>query len=189
MEDDEPLRLRVEAELREQGLSVAIDPASIGRIAALLGAQDWRKREGDWWGCLLVAAAALGGYAMAAGRGVREVSKAWDLDHRRLRRCPRPFVNDQGNGRAWAMAISLLYLEGPVSLKRCQFGERLPPNVTCAAVCSVFPECKPPPSPELLSVARRFWAEGQAESENDQAVASTLEQLYEAITQGLERRE
>lgn len=68
MEDDEPLRLRVEAELREQGLSVAIDPASIGRIAALLGAQDWRKREGDWWGCLLVAAAALGGYAMAAGR-------------------------------------------------------------------------------------------------------------------------
>ena len=68
MEDDEPLRLRVEAELREQGLSVAIDPASIGRIAALLGAQDWRKREGDWWGCLLVAAAALGGYAMAARR-------------------------------------------------------------------------------------------------------------------------
>jgi len=36
MEDDE-LRLRVEAELREQGLSVAIDPTSIGRIAALLG--------------------------------------------------------------------------------------------------------------------------------------------------------
>jgi hypothetical protein len=83
----------------------------------------------------------------------------------------------------------LLYLEGPVSLKRCQFGERLAPNVTCAAVCSVFPECKPPPSPELLSVARRFWAEGQAESENDEAVASTLEKLYEAITQGLERRE
>ena len=43
MEDDEPLRLRVEAELREQGLSVAIDPASIGRIAALLGAQDGRN--------------------------------------------------------------------------------------------------------------------------------------------------
>jgi hypothetical protein len=45
MEDDEPLRLRVEAELREQGLSVAIDPTSTGRIAALLGAQDGRKRE------------------------------------------------------------------------------------------------------------------------------------------------
>jgi hypothetical protein len=45
MEDDEPLRLRVEAELREQGLSVAIDPTSIGRIAALLGAEDGRKRE------------------------------------------------------------------------------------------------------------------------------------------------
>ena len=87
------------------------------------------------------------------------------------------------------MAISLLDLERPVSLNRCQFGERLPPNVTCAAVCSAFPECKPPPSPELLSVARRFWAEGRAESENDEAVASTLEQLYEALTQGLERRE
>jgi hypothetical protein len=45
MEDDELLRLRVEAELHEQGLSVAIDPTSIGRIAALLGAQDERKRE------------------------------------------------------------------------------------------------------------------------------------------------
>jgi hypothetical protein len=45
MEDDEPLRLRVEAELGEQGLSVAIDPTSIGRIAALLGAEDGRKRE------------------------------------------------------------------------------------------------------------------------------------------------
>jgi hypothetical protein len=45
MEDDELLRLRVEAELREQGLSVALDPTSIGRIAALLGAEDGRKRE------------------------------------------------------------------------------------------------------------------------------------------------
>jgi hypothetical protein len=45
MEDDELLRLRVEAELREQGLQVAIDPTSIGRIAALLGAEDGRKRE------------------------------------------------------------------------------------------------------------------------------------------------
>jgi hypothetical protein len=45
MEDDELLRLRLEAGLREQGLSVAIDPTSIGRIAALLGAEDGRKRE------------------------------------------------------------------------------------------------------------------------------------------------
>ncbi len=45
MEHDELLRLRVEAELREQGLSVAIDPTSISRIAALLGAEDGRKRE------------------------------------------------------------------------------------------------------------------------------------------------
>jgi hypothetical protein len=45
MEDDELLRLRVEAELHDQGLSVAIDPSSIGRISALLGADDERKRE------------------------------------------------------------------------------------------------------------------------------------------------
>lgn len=45
MREDEPLRTRVEAELREQGLSVAIDPTGIGRIAALLGAEDGRKRE------------------------------------------------------------------------------------------------------------------------------------------------
>jgi hypothetical protein len=45
IEGDDLLRLRVEAELREQGLSVAIDPTSIGRIAALLGAEDGRKRE------------------------------------------------------------------------------------------------------------------------------------------------
>jgi hypothetical protein len=44
MLEDEPLRARVEAELRKQGLSVAIDPAGIGRIAALLGAEDGRKR-------------------------------------------------------------------------------------------------------------------------------------------------
>ncbi len=45
MEDDELLRVRVEAELHDQGLSVAIDPTDIARIAALLGAEDGRKRE------------------------------------------------------------------------------------------------------------------------------------------------
>jgi hypothetical protein len=43
--DDESLRARVEAELRDQGLPVGIEPASISRIAALLGAEDGRKRE------------------------------------------------------------------------------------------------------------------------------------------------
>jgi hypothetical protein len=43
--EEQRLRVRVEAELRDQGLSVAIDHASIARIAALLGAEDGRKRE------------------------------------------------------------------------------------------------------------------------------------------------
>lgn len=45
MDDDDCLRTRVEAELREQGLPVAIDPDGIGRIVALLGSEDDRKRE------------------------------------------------------------------------------------------------------------------------------------------------
>lgn len=45
MEDKGRLRARVEAELREQGVPVAVDPDGIGRIAALLGAEDERKRE------------------------------------------------------------------------------------------------------------------------------------------------
>jgi hypothetical protein len=44
-DEDELLRARVEEELREQGLSVAISPTGISRIAALLGAEDGRKRE------------------------------------------------------------------------------------------------------------------------------------------------
>ncbi len=76
-----------------------------------------------------------------------------------------------------------------MTLHRCQFGERLPPNVSCAALCPAFPDCMPPPSSELLSAIRGFWADGQARSENHAAVASTLEQLHEAITQGLEERE
>lgn len=45
MQEDELLRARIEEELCEQGLSVAIDPTGIGRIAALLGAEDGRERE------------------------------------------------------------------------------------------------------------------------------------------------
>jgi hypothetical protein len=40
------LRARVEAELWDQGLSVAItDPTAVARIAALLGAEDAHERE------------------------------------------------------------------------------------------------------------------------------------------------
>lgn len=40
------LRARVEAGLRDQGLSVAItDPTAVARIAALLGAEDAHERE------------------------------------------------------------------------------------------------------------------------------------------------
>ena len=45
IEDEDRLRARVEAELRNQGLPVPIDPEAIDRIAALLGGEDGRKRE------------------------------------------------------------------------------------------------------------------------------------------------
>ncbi len=45
VDDEDRLRARVEAELRDQGLPFAIDSAGIGRIAALLGVEDGRKRE------------------------------------------------------------------------------------------------------------------------------------------------
>jgi hypothetical protein len=45
MEDKDRLHARVAAELRDQGLPVAIDPEAVDRIATLLGGEDGRKRE------------------------------------------------------------------------------------------------------------------------------------------------
>jgi hypothetical protein len=44
-EGEDHLCARVEAELREQGLPLVLDAAAVGRIAALLGGEDERKRE------------------------------------------------------------------------------------------------------------------------------------------------
>ena len=45
IENEDRLRARAAAELRDQGLPVHIDPEAIDRIAALLGGEDGRKRE------------------------------------------------------------------------------------------------------------------------------------------------
>ena len=45
IEDDDRLRARAEAELRDQGLPVHIGPEAVDRITALLGSEDGRKRE------------------------------------------------------------------------------------------------------------------------------------------------
>ena len=45
IEDDDRLRARAEAELRDQGLPVHIGPDAVDRITALLGSEDGRKRE------------------------------------------------------------------------------------------------------------------------------------------------
>ena len=45
IEDVDRLRARAEAELRDQGLPVHIDPEAVDRITSLLGGEDGRKRE------------------------------------------------------------------------------------------------------------------------------------------------
>jgi hypothetical protein len=44
-EDEDRLCARVKAELREQRLPLVLDATAVGRIAALLGGEDERKRE------------------------------------------------------------------------------------------------------------------------------------------------
>ncbi len=74
-----------------------------------------------------------------------------------------------------------------MACKPCQWtGEKLPDNVTCAALCQEFPACLPEPSPGLLASISRFARQGQAERENHKAAASTLDKLYRAITEGLD---
>jgi hypothetical protein len=75
-----------------------------------------------------------------------------------------------------------------MACKPCQrTDEQLPDNVTCGWVCDSFPACLPL-SPELLERVSRFRAEGQARSERYGAVVRSLEQLFRALTEGLEGR-
>jgi hypothetical protein len=73
-----------------------------------------------------------------------------------------------------------------MACKPCRLtGAKLPDDTTCGALCKEFPACLPEPSPELLASISRFVRQGQAERENHEATASTLDQLYRAITDGL----
>jgi hypothetical protein len=77
-----------------------------------------------------------------------------------------------------------------MACKPCRLtGARLPNDTTCGAPCEDFPACLPEPSPELLASMSRFARQGQAERENHEAVAGTLDQLYRALTEGLDGRE
>jgi hypothetical protein len=76
-----------------------------------------------------------------------------------------------------------------VTLRRCEFGEQLPPDVSCAALCPEFPACLPAPSPELLRDLGRFISGAEQQHANAEAVAYTLSSLHRAITEGLARKE
>jgi len=67
-------------------------------------------------------------------------------------------------------------------------GEKLPDNTTCGGLCTVFPECLPLPSPELLARLQEVFATGAREQLAHESLLSTLDQLRAAIDDGLERR-
>ncbi len=73
--------------------------------------------------------------------------------------------------------------------RRCQFGEQLPSNVSCAALCPDFPACLPTPSPELAHEIGQFISGAEQQHASAQAVAQTLAGLHEAIKAGLARKE
>ena len=56
-------------------------------------------------------------------------------------------------------------------------------------LCSDFPGCMPAPSPQKLTEVTRFCRDGQTTERTHQAVADTLSQLYNAITEGLAGRD
>ncbi len=77
-----------------------------------------------------------------------------------------------------------------MTLKPCQWSPQpLPPGMSCVGLCSDFPDCMPTPSPQKLTEVTRFCRDGQTTERTHQAVADTLSQLYNAITEGLAGRE
>jgi hypothetical protein len=76
-----------------------------------------------------------------------------------------------------------------VTLRRCQFGEQLPPNVSCAALCPAFPACMPPPSVELVGDVVQLVSGAEQQHAAASAVARTLSSLHDAIVEGLARKE
>jgi hypothetical protein len=77
-----------------------------------------------------------------------------------------------------------------VSLECCHWtGTKLADNSTCGARCQTFPNCLPPPSPQLAQRVAAFHSDTAAEYDAAETIADVLAQLHDAIAQGLERKE
>jgi hypothetical protein len=61
----------------------------------------------------------------------------------------------------------------------------MPDSLTCGMVCSQFPACLRPPSPELLVLVAQFSADLERERSSAAAIACALADVYEVITEEL----
>ncbi len=69
----------------------------------------------------------------------------------------------------------------------CGRGERLADNMTCGALCDIFPDCLPPPSPELLSSVMALRASLFQEHAQHRASVHALRAIQQAITESIGR--
>jgi hypothetical protein len=75
-----------------------------------------------------------------------------------------------------------------LSLQDCEHGgQKLPDALTCGKVCSRFPVCLRPPTPQLLTLVSQFSAELERERSSAAAVACGLSDVREAITEELDQ--
>jgi hypothetical protein len=75
-----------------------------------------------------------------------------------------------------------------VSLRPCcGRGERLADNTTCGALCDIFPDCLPPPSPELIAAIVSLRESQAREHENHRASAQALRAFQQAIIERIEK--
>jgi hypothetical protein len=75
-----------------------------------------------------------------------------------------------------------------MTLRRCQYGNKLPTNVSCVVLCQDFPDCLPPPSPELATALRQFVTEASQERDQTEATTYTLSCLRDALNKGIRKK-
>jgi hypothetical protein len=74
-----------------------------------------------------------------------------------------------------------------MTLKTCNSGPKLSPNVSCGGLCDVFPDCLPPSSPELLSSVMALRASLIQEHAQQRAAVQVLRVLQRAINKRIEQ--
>jgi hypothetical protein len=75
-----------------------------------------------------------------------------------------------------------------MTLKPCDAtGCKLPDYQSCGGLCDIFPDCMPPPSPELVSSVMVLRATLVQENAQNRAAMQSLRVLQRAISDRIER--